>query len=116
MRNYHTGEPVAYGVYASLRALDVCFVGADGESLEGRAQANYRRVPTLLMLLLAPLAGAVFVMAFPALVLGLVFVALARFVVNRIHLLMNRGVQLASGHVAGGHVAGGLHGRGNRHA
>ena len=75
MKTFRTGQSVAYGVYASLRAFDVRYVGADGEDLDGRAGAEYVRVPTLLMLALAPVAGGLFVIAFPALVLGLVVAA-----------------------------------------
>jgi len=95
MKTYQTGQSVAYGVYASLRALDVRYVGADGEALDGRAGAQYWRVPTLLMLALAPVAGGLFVIAFPALVLGLAVAAATRPAWSALAGLADRRAHLA---------------------
>lgn len=77
MKRIESNQPANYGLYVSTSPLDVRFVGADGEPLAGLEGATYRRVPTLLALLLAPLLGAAFVMAFPMLVLVSVAAALA---------------------------------------
>jgi hypothetical protein len=79
MKTSKNGDQVTFGVYASMKPVDIRFVGADGETLEGKAGALYRRIPTLAMVALAPVFGGVFVMAFPALVVMLAIVGLARF-------------------------------------
>lgn len=92
MKTYQTTKPAPYGVYASLSPLDMRFVGADGESLEGKAQADYFRVPTGLMLVLAPVAGAVFVVAFPALVLGMTVAAVGNYAAKQVSNVANDSV------------------------
>lgn len=78
MTTLHTGEKAKYGVYLCGWPLDLRFVGADGEALDGRRGLTYRRIPTLLLLALAPVLGGVFVLAFPALVLALALAAVGR--------------------------------------
>jgi len=61
-------DSAPYGVYVSTRPLDLRFVGADGEPLDGRKGATYRRLPTALVIATSPLFGALFVLAFPLIV------------------------------------------------
>lgn len=79
MKTWKSGQKVTYGVYVSTKPFDVRFVGADDETLDGRTGAEYRRIPTLLMVAMAPVLGGVFVMAFPAVVVLLAVVGLGRF-------------------------------------
>lgn len=75
---FQSTQPAPYGLYISTRPLDVRFVGADGESLDGLPGAAYSRVPTLLAVLLAPVLGGAFVIAFPILVIVAAVVGLLR--------------------------------------
>lgn len=77
MKRTTTNQPANYGLYISTSHLDARFVGADGEALAGLEGASYVRVPTLLALMLAPVFGGAFVIAFPILVLVSVAAALA---------------------------------------
>jgi len=77
MKTYTNGQTVKRGFYVGPW-FDVQHVGADGEMLQGRPDAGYVRVPTSLMLVLSPVAGGVFVMAFPLLALGALLVAMAQ--------------------------------------
>ena len=83
MQFHQSMQPAPYGLYISTRPFDVRFVGADGESLDGLPGAAYRRVPTLLAVLLAPLLGGAFVIAFPILVIVAAIVGLARVMFGR---------------------------------
>ena len=78
MNNYFTGHPVRRGVYFNLNPIDVQFVGADEEILDGVPGGNYVRVPTFLALLGSPLLGAAFVVLFPVLVFGSVIVLMGQ--------------------------------------
>ncbi|GMV42441.1 MAG: hypothetical protein AMXMBFR64_41570 [Myxococcales bacterium] len=69
MKRHESMQPAPYGLYVATSGMDVRFVGADGDLLEGLPGVTYRRVPTLLALLLAPVLGGAFVMAFPLVVL-----------------------------------------------
>lgn len=76
MKRYSAHQPAPYGLYISPRRLDVRFVGADDETLDGREGAVYRRVPSWLAVLLAPALGGVFVLAFPIIVVAAIVGAL----------------------------------------
>jgi len=78
MKYRTTGEHTEYGVYVSARPPDVSVVADERAPLAGRAGARYVRIPTPLAVLLSPVAGAVFVLAFPLLVIGAIAVALTR--------------------------------------
>lgn len=76
---YANRQPAPYGLYLSTKPLDVRFVGAEGEDLEGTAE-TYMRVPTVLSFVLAPVLGAVFVVAFPVVIFVAVsFAVLVKF-------------------------------------
>ena len=76
MKTFKTGEKVGYGLYISAKALDIRFVGSDGETLEGKRGVEYTRLSGLLVVAAAPVIGGVFAMAFPFIVIGMVFAAL----------------------------------------
>jgi hypothetical protein len=78
METVHSGDKVKAGVYVAVRALDVQHVGAEGETLQGKAGATYRRVPTTLLLLGGPVLGGLFVLLFPAVVAVAILIALAQ--------------------------------------
>lgn len=84
MKTYKTQQAAAYGLYTSFNPMDVRFVGAAGEPLEGLQGATYRRVPTLLALAMAPVLGAVFVISFPLLILGAVALAAAKMLAQSV--------------------------------
>ena len=76
MTTYRNGTQAPYGLYLSTRPLDVRFVGADGESLEGREGAEYKRLPGLLLLVAGPVLGGAFVIAFPAVIFAAVAIGI----------------------------------------
>ncbi|PKN54520.1 MAG: hypothetical protein CVU56_26115 [Deltaproteobacteria bacterium HGW-Deltaproteobacteria-14] len=82
MKRYNANQPAPYGLYISPRHLDIRFVGADGEPLEGKAGVEYRRIPTWLIVVFGPALGGIFVLAFPLLVLGAVIGTLGAAVVK----------------------------------
>lgn len=82
MKFHQSMQPATYGLYISTHPFDVRFVGADGETLDGLPGASYRRMPTLLALLLAPVIGGAFVMAFPVLVIVASVIGIARVAVR----------------------------------
>ncbi len=98
MKTYKNQQPAQYGLYLSFQPMDVRFVGAEGEALDGMAQAEYRRVPTLLALALAPVLGACFVMAFPLLVIAAVLMAATSAVVQKVRHTANNHAWLAMPH------------------
>jgi hypothetical protein len=69
MKSYRDQESVPYGLYLSTQPLDVRFVGADGELLQGRPEASYSRLPILAVLVAGPVLGGAFVLAFPIVIL-----------------------------------------------
>ena len=85
MKIYLSGNQVQYGIYVAPKALDVRFVGADGEMLDGKAGANYYRIPTLLIIAAAPVIGGIFALAFPVMVILMATAAIARVAYNVIH-------------------------------
>ena len=84
MRTYRANESCQYGLYFSLRGLDMRFVGGDGESLMGKRGVTYYRLPNTLLVLASPLIGGLFVLSFPLIILGMTSVlatyALAKMV------------------------------------
>jgi hypothetical protein len=80
MKTWTNGQTVDRGFYVGPW-FDVQYVGADGEALDGKPGAAYVRVPTLLMLAISPVAGGIFVLAFPLIALGALLVAMAQPVV-----------------------------------
>jgi len=75
MTTYPNRMSVPYGLYLSWTPFDLRFVGSEGEQLDGREGARYHRVPAALVLLLSPVLGGAFVVAFPVIVVAALFVA-----------------------------------------
>lgn len=73
MKRYETGEAAPYGIYIARNMVDVRFVGADGEALDGREGGRYMRLPTWAVIVVGPALGVIFVMAFPLLVIATIF-------------------------------------------
>jgi hypothetical protein len=65
MKDYESGSPAPWGIYLSIRALDVRAVDADGELLEGKRGARYLHVPAPLTLFAALAIGGVYAVLFP---------------------------------------------------
>jgi len=96
MKTYQSGSRVPYGLYASLKQLDFCFVNGSGEVLEGLHGANYIHIPALVTLALLPIIGASFYFAFPVMVIGFVLLAILKFAIGSVRLAGNRKAHLAT--------------------
>ncbi len=83
MKNYKANQPCPYGFYVSPGALDAHFVGADGESFAAKNDKAYYHLPNALLILISPLIGGLFVLAFPAIILGS-FAVLATYSVGKL--------------------------------
>lgn len=84
MKRYNNGTEAPYGLYLSTNRVDLRFVGADGESIEGRDNARYVHLPTWMLVVLGPALGGAFVMAFPLLVIASVLGFVATMAVKRL--------------------------------
>lgn len=84
MKRYPSHNPAPYGLYFCPWPPDARFVGAPGEPLEGRAGRQYLRLPTVLALLMAPVLGGLFVVAFPFLIFAALVVVAAEPLGKRI--------------------------------
>ena len=75
MRRYHGGETVRVGFYWNKTTWSIVPIDRGGGVLPGESNARYLRLPFLLVILLAPLLGAAYVIFLPfiaiAMVLGL---------------------------------------------
>ncbi len=78
MTRYENQDAAPYGLYFSTRPLDVRFVGAEGERIDGVPGATYRHVPTPLAVALAPVLGGLFVIAFPFVIFAAAITGVAR--------------------------------------
>lgn len=91
MKTYQAGQNVPYGVYTSLRPLNLHYM-ADNETLPG--SGDYTRLPTWLMVLASPAIGGAFVMAFPFICLVAVAAALGKFTANTVQSMATRNAHL----------------------
>jgi hypothetical protein len=80
MEAVHSGDRVKAGVYLAPSTFDVKYVGAEGETLQGKEAVAYRKVPTALLMIGGPILGGLFVVAFPLIMLGALVYALVKFV------------------------------------
>lgn len=71
------GDKVREGVYLGTNRLSMRYVGAPDEPLPGREGTRYVRLPTWLLLLLSPVLGGLFVVAFPLIAAVTLLAALA---------------------------------------
>lgn len=95
MRTYKSGTEVGYGLYAAPKALDVRFVGCDGEILEGKPGASYFRLPIALMILASPVLGGLFVIAFPMLVVLFAAYSVIEFALNKLGVAAKANAHIA---------------------
>lgn len=95
MKTYRNGEKVNYGLYLAPKALDFRFVGADDETLEGKDNVGYIRLPIALMILASPLIGGAFVMFFPILVVLIGMYAVVQFAVSKLSATLGKNAHLA---------------------
>ncbi|MCM2258169.1 MAG: hypothetical protein NDJ94_21250 [Vicinamibacteria bacterium] len=65
MAKQYAGDTVKAGFYWRTAQWQIVTIAEDGETLPGHAGDNYYRVPALLLLGLAPIMGALFVMFLP---------------------------------------------------
>ncbi len=65
MVNYKGGDTVKRGFYASMKRWTIEMVEAEAGVLSGESDERYMFVPTALMLVLAPIMGAAFVIFLP---------------------------------------------------
>lgn len=95
MKTYRTNENAPYGVYVSLRGLDIQVVDGEEEALTGRPNATYRRIPMPLLILLSPVIGGAFVLLFPVLVLMAIAMAAGNALARLVRPLSQRYAHLA---------------------
>ncbi len=62
---YKGGDEVKRGFYVSAKRWTIEMVKEHGDVLPGEESEKYFRLPTIVMLVAAPLAGAAFVMFLP---------------------------------------------------
>jgi hypothetical protein len=109
MNTYVTGESVGSGLYLSWRERDLRIVTEPEQVLEGEPEGIYRRIPLWMLVVLAPVLGGLYAMAFPA----IIFSALLRVVAEqvggfRVHTAGEEaewGVYVALNHLAVSHVS-----------
>ncbi len=65
MRRYYPGQQVDGGFYLNTRSAEIVPLGPRGGTLDGRQGTWYLRVPAILMLLVAPVLGALYVVFLP---------------------------------------------------
>lgn len=65
MTRHHNGDTVKAGFYFNLASWDVQAISGEGGTLGGRTGEPWIRVPAVLMLLLAPVMGAAYVVFLP---------------------------------------------------
>jgi hypothetical protein len=65
MARQKAGEAVKAGFYWRMAHWQIVTIAEDGERLPGNAGEPFLRIPALMMLLLAPVMGGLFVMFLP---------------------------------------------------
>jgi hypothetical protein len=78
MTRHQGGDRVNAGFYLNVESWEVATVSGSGGVLSGSAGARYLRVPTLLLLVFAPLMGAVYAIFLPFIGIAMVVHFLAR--------------------------------------
>jgi len=76
--SHNGGSKVNFGFYWSMQAWDMAMIPAEGGMLPGGADRLYKRIPTFLFLVLAPLMGALYVVFLPVVGFALLFGHLAK--------------------------------------
>lgn len=78
MKTHQAGQPAGSGMYVSFRDWDLQIVSTDGETLQGDTGHAYQRVPLLMLVVLSPLIGGLYAMAFPVVIFAAFFDVIRR--------------------------------------
>lgn len=78
MFRYSGGQMVRHGFYWNARTWAITLVGREGGTLPGDAGDRYARVPAAVMLLIAPVMGAAYVIFLPLIGFAMVLDVAAR--------------------------------------
>jgi hypothetical protein len=73
MKRYYPGQQVQPGFYLNTRSAGLTAIGAKGGILEGPEGTWHLRVPAVLMLVLAPALGALYVVFLPLVGFAMLF-------------------------------------------
>jgi hypothetical protein len=65
MKRYRAGQDVEAGFYLNTHTAEIVPVGPKGGRLDGPEGSRYLRIPALVMLFLAPVLGALYVVFLP---------------------------------------------------
>lgn len=65
MKRHYAGQIVEAGFYLNTRTLELTAIGPQGGKLGGPEQSRHVKIPAVLMLALAPLLGALYVIFLP---------------------------------------------------
>lgn len=77
MSRHHGGEQVEAGFYLNLDTWEVATLSGEGGTLPGGRDARFQRVPTLALLVFAPLMGALYAIFLPFIGIAMVLQYLA---------------------------------------
>jgi len=78
MRTRNGGQEAKAGFWWNTTAWEMTLVKATGDTLPGGDSVRYIRVPTLGLVLLGPVMGALFVMFLPLIGFAMLFAAVAK--------------------------------------
>jgi len=93
MKTYDAGDKVPYGVYFSANPFNLHYI-SDDEVLPGAQGTTFKRLPTLLIVAAGPAIGGIFVMAFPAIILMAVMVAVWKLGVKTVRSFASKNAHL----------------------
>lgn len=90
MKRYAPGQHVEPGFYLNTRTLGMTAIGPRGGALPGPEGTWCLRVPALVLLLLAPLLGALYVVYLPLAGFALLFGHMGRWAAEALRSLARR--------------------------
>lgn len=85
MARKNAGDTVKAGFYWRMAQWQILTVAEDGEMLPGKPGEGFYRIPALLMLGLAPIMGALFVIFLPFIGIAIVLQHALRAALRAIH-------------------------------
>ena len=88
MTRYHGSEAVKSGYYWNRKQWEIIAIGKRGGILPGEKSAGYLRIPLLLVVLLGPLMGGLYVILLP--LMGIVMTI--GFLGKKLFLMAGRGM------------------------
>jgi hypothetical protein len=94
MFRYHAGDKVGGGFYVNRRTWGIAVINRDGV-LEGETGDRYAKIPALVALVLAPIAGGAFAMFLPFLGIAMVLDLVARKAWRRLRVALPAGLRRA---------------------